>query len=237
MRTIVYKVGGSLLDLPELPRRIAAVLSQRPGTRPLLIVGGGAAADVVRQWDAIHALGEERAHWLALLSMMLGERLLAALLRDSQIVATRAEAEHTWKSGCVPILCAHEFLRTEEPASGDPLPHTWSVTSDSIAAWITHHWPCDELVLLKSVDLPQADRLKIAPANENLTENAYTQAIAGRALATNGSDVAEGNARVSSSGNGVDSEFAALAKRLVTVRWANLRAGKNPRLVRWTSSD
>ena len=89
MRTIVYKVGGSLFDLPGLPRRIAAVLSQRPETRPLLIAGGGAAADVVRQWDAVHALGEERAHWLALFSMMLGERLLAALLRDSQIVATR----------------------------------------------------------------------------------------------------------------------------------------------------
>ena len=82
MRTIVYKVGGSLLSLPDLASRICAVREQCSDSRPLLVVGGGKAADLVRDWDRNHQLGQERSHWLALESMKLNEAFLQELLQE-----------------------------------------------------------------------------------------------------------------------------------------------------------
>lgn len=150
----IYKVGGSLLALGDLAQRLRRVLELRPDRRRLLVVGGGATADLVRGWDRLFGLGEERAHWLALRSLMLNEALVADLLPESRIVHSRAEAESAWWAGRIPILCAYSFLRAEERESGAHLPHRWEVTSDSIAAWVALRWPAEELVLLKSVPLP-----------------------------------------------------------------------------------
>ncbi|MFH1747164.1 MAG: hypothetical protein ABIG44_09000, partial [Planctomycetota bacterium] len=125
--------------------------------RPLLIVGGGEAADVVRRWDEVHRLGEERAHWLALRSLRLNEALLLQLLSESRLVKSREAAGDAWAESQIPVLCAHDFLRADESHARSHLPHTWDVTSDSVAAWIAIHWPADELVLLKSTSRPDAD--------------------------------------------------------------------------------
>lgn len=155
-RTTVYKVGGSLLTLPDLSERLRDLLDRRQERRPLLIVGGGTVADVVRGWDRLHGLGEERAHRLALTSLRLNEALLAELLPRACIVNGRDEAADAWSDDRFPILSAENFLAREETsvAPGERLPHTWDVTSDSIAAWVVLRWPADELILLKSVSLP-----------------------------------------------------------------------------------
>lgn len=154
MRTIVYKLGGSLLDLPDLASRLSAVIQHNPETRPLLIVGGGETVDRVRNWDRIHHLGEERSHQLALQAMVFNALFLQKILPDSRLITTRSEAVSVWKSSMIPILNSLAFLRTEEQGNASPLPHHWDVTSDSIAAWVTLNWPTDGLVLLKSVDRP-----------------------------------------------------------------------------------
>lgn len=154
MTTTVFKLGGSLLSHPDLPRRLRDLLACRPDGRPLLVVGGGKTADVVREWDRVHGLGEERAHRLALRSLTLNEAFVLELLPESVQVATRKEAENAWSAGHVPVLSAHAFLNGEEQAGSTPLPHVWDVTSDSIAAWTAIHWPAEELVLLKSSPMP-----------------------------------------------------------------------------------
>ena len=153
MRLTVYKLGGSLLSLPDLPQRLGMLLSSRRDRRALLVVGGGAAADLVRRWDELLHLGEERSHWLALRAMMLNEALVSELMPQLRIVRDRDEAAAAWERGQAAILCAHDFVREEEKGPGPPLPHGWEATSDSIAAWVALRWPADELVLLKSVGL------------------------------------------------------------------------------------
>ena len=154
MKTIIYKVGGSLLDLPDLAFRLRAVIDQNSDSRPVLVLGGGRTADVVREWDRIHHLDCESSHWLALDAMRLNESLLQRLLPDSVIVITRQQTQSAWESSAIPILSACEFLRVEEATSRFPLAHSWDVTSDSIAAWTALQWPADGLVLLKSVPPP-----------------------------------------------------------------------------------
>lgn len=146
--TRVYKVGGSLFDWPKLFDRLNALLRDEPG-RPLLVSGGGGAADVVRDWDRIHGLGESRAHRLAIVSLRLGEALLADGLPHSKIVTDRDSAEAVWRTGGIPVLNVETFLDEEIVRGAPPLPASWDVTSDSIAAWIANRWPAD-LVLLKS---------------------------------------------------------------------------------------
>src|SRR6185436_10713035 len=93
------------------------------------VPGGGDVVDVVRKLDAIHGLGEEASHQLALVGMELAGVFLKRLL------------------GKRPRIAFPEF------ELGD-LPHSWEVTSDSIAAQTAVVYGAERLVLLKSVDVP-----------------------------------------------------------------------------------
>ena len=152
---VVYKLGGSLLSCVDLAARLRAVLEQRLDDRSLIVVGGGAAADVVRDWSHIHALPEDAAHWLALRSLSLNRALILNLLPESREVSSREAAESLWSKGNRPLLLDVEAcLRDTESRDRTPLPHCWDVTTDSIAAGIAARWNADELVLLKSTSLP-----------------------------------------------------------------------------------
>lgn len=152
--TVVFKIGGSLLNLLELATRIRSVLEQRADQDCLLIVGGGAAADVVRDWSQVHTLSDETAHCLAVSSMGLNRELLEGML-DLRSVSSREAANSAWAEQHSPLLLdVKTFARLEEVESGSALPHTWSVTSDSLAAWVAVRWPASELVFVKSVPCP-----------------------------------------------------------------------------------
>lgn len=154
MRLVVLKLGGSLLLRPDLPSRLRKVLSELEGVRRLIVVGGGTAADVVRDWSRIHQLPEESAHWLAVNSLSLTRDLIQRLMPELRKVVSPHEGERSWRESNAPLLLdIDSFLRQLEPTDASPLPHTWDVTSDSIAAWAAARWSADELLLLKSADL------------------------------------------------------------------------------------
>ncbi len=159
MSVAVLKLGGSLLDLTGLPDRLRAVAAMLAGDRPLLICGGGVAADAVRRWHNTHGLSEEQSHWLALDSIRLNQRLLLTLMPELELVSNRAAAESAWRRGRVPLLDLMSFVGIEETASDvtTRLPHSWDVTSDSLAGWVAIRWPASRLVLLKSAELPIAE--------------------------------------------------------------------------------
>src|SRR5947209_1436057 len=83
---VVVKVGGSLYDLPDLGPRLGRWLGASPGRRALLVPGGGPTADVIRQFDACHGLGEATAHELALRALTLNAHFLAALVPAAVVV-------------------------------------------------------------------------------------------------------------------------------------------------------
>jgi aspartokinase-like uncharacterized kinase len=151
-RPLVIKVGGSLLDWPALPGWLGDYLAFRRAESPVVVAGGGAVTDVVRALDRIHTLGEERSHLLAMHSLDLTARLLAALVPVLDVVERPEGLSTCWNAGRVPIVVARTFLEEFERGSSSAprLRHTWGVTSDSIAAWLAARLEASELVLLKS---------------------------------------------------------------------------------------
>jgi aspartokinase-like uncharacterized kinase len=146
MLTIV-KIGGSLFDWPDLGPRLATWL-QNQTRRILLVPGGGVFANVIRDLDRRHHLGEEISHWLALRTMTLNGFFLQSLLAVP-LVAHPLENE----TAKVAIVDALPFVQADEGRAGC-LPHSWSVTSDSVAARVAVVAGADRLILLKSVTIP-----------------------------------------------------------------------------------
>jgi len=148
---LVVKVGGSLLS--HLPR-IVPILIASP--RPLLVVpGGGIFADAVRR----AGVNDDAAHWMAIAAMDQYGWVLA-----SQGILTTRSLAHPKKT-CV--LLPYCVMRRQ-----DPLPHTWDVTSDTIAAWVAGTLGAD-LLVLKSVDGIRIDGI----LQGNLTETVASDVI------------------------------------------------------------
>jgi aspartokinase-like uncharacterized kinase len=147
MDVAVVKVGGSQARLETLPA-LCAALAEAALARSLLVVpGGGAWADVVREHAARFPLSDSAAHWMAILAMDQFGLLLADLTPGCRAVRTPDEARAAWREGAAAVLLPHDWLR-----GADPLPHSWDVTSDSIAAWVAAEAEASLLVLLKDVD-------------------------------------------------------------------------------------
>jgi 5-(aminomethyl)-3-furanmethanol phosphate kinase len=153
---VVVKVGGSLFDWPELSSRLQNFLAGLKGSNVLLIPGGGPTADVIRQFDQCHHLGEETSHWLALHALVLNARFLQKILPSTQIVEGLNAARSCWRRGTMPILDMYRFARGDE-SRPDHLPHSWQVTSDSLAARVAVVAQATKLILLKSTDAPSDD--------------------------------------------------------------------------------
>ena len=147
----VVKVGGSLYDLPDLEPRLRR-WSRAWGGEVLLVPGGGPTVNAVRELDYWHNLGEEKAHWLALAALSLNAHFLAQLLGEACTLTLERIVPPT-HPGALVILDPLAFASRDE-VHPDHLPHSWDVTSDSIAARFAIVHGARSLVLLKSVTIP-----------------------------------------------------------------------------------
>jgi aspartokinase-like uncharacterized kinase len=151
---IVVKIGGSLYHHPRLGPGLREYLGTLAPSSILIVPGGGEFADAVRKLDVIHGLGEERAHWLALTSLWTAAAFLRVLLPSSECETHPDTARFdSLPLGSIRILDSHMFCRLDDYAP-NPLPHSWEVTSDSIASRAAIVYGATRLILLKSVDVP-----------------------------------------------------------------------------------
>jgi dihydroneopterin aldolase len=88
---------------------------------------------------------------MAILAMDQYAHLIAGRLRGATLVASRDEIEGARSRGGrgkgarkIPVLAPYRWLR-----EADPLPHSWDVTSDSIAAWVAGELGARRLILVK----------------------------------------------------------------------------------------
>jgi aspartokinase-like uncharacterized kinase len=138
----VVKVGGGLPREAgdDALRALCATIGEAGRRHELLVVpGGGAFADAVRDCDRRYGLGDVAAHRMAILAMDQFGWLLSELIPGA-VASTEIGGDG---------------LRVLLPAAvlaGDPLPASWDVTSDSIAAWVAREAGAGRLVLVKPVD-------------------------------------------------------------------------------------
>ena len=149
--TVVVKVGGSLLGWEEFPARLRDYLDRLGSERIVIVVGGGRAADFIRELDSVHAIGEKRSHGLALRALDLTAHVVAALVPGLAVVERSDELPGAWECGVVPVLSPRWFVENVDRHSTAPLPESWAVTTDSIAARAAVYLGAGELRLLKSV--------------------------------------------------------------------------------------
>ena len=165
----VVKVGGSLYDWPGLGPALRAFVAALDPADVLLVPGGGGLADGVRALHAVHGLTEEQAHWLAVESLGAAGSFLRVLVPGTE--STGAPGPHPPPPLGVldPFFFAH---------ADTVLPHTWEVTTDSIAARAAVVWKADRLVLLKSIDVPPGTPWDEAAAR-GWVDGYFTRALAG----------------------------------------------------------
>lgn len=200
----LLKLGGSLLDLPDIDRRLIDFIQQQRIDNPVLLVGGGAAADLVRTWDNRFGLSDDGAHQLAIQAMSLNAQLMVQLNSRFQLLTSVAQLSNCRNR--IAVLEPSSILHQLE-ADNPSLPRSWDVTSDSIAAWLAIRLRMKRLVLLKSADLsPEAARL-LTPARADMTT--IVEQLVAQEL--------------------VDRRFGEFSTAITQLAWANLRH-KQPKL-------
>jgi aspartokinase-like uncharacterized kinase len=144
----VVKVGGGLAREAgdDALRALCRTIGEAGARRALLVVPGGAGfADAVRDHDARFALRAATAHRMAILGMEQFGWLLCDLIPGAVPCTDLASARDAAGRGGAPILLPAGVL------AEDPLPASWEVTSDSIAAWVAGAAHAARLVLVKPV--------------------------------------------------------------------------------------
>jgi aspartokinase-like uncharacterized kinase len=145
----VVKVGGGLAREAGdgALRALCRTIGDAGARHQLLVVPGGARfADAVREHDSRFGLRPATAHRMAILAMEQFGWLLSDLVPGAAPCTDLAAGRAAAARPGTPILLPAALL------AGDPLPASWEVTSDSIAAWVAGAGQAARLVLLKPVE-------------------------------------------------------------------------------------
>lgn len=142
----LIKVGGSVCHSPQLKDYASQWAELARRYRLLFLAGGGLFADQVRAVDTHFELSDSAAHWMAIAAMDQSGYLLADRLPGVQAVHDIDSADNLAANGLSSVLIPSAMLRQH-----DPLPHSWDVTSDALAAWLAGFAGVSHLVLLKDV--------------------------------------------------------------------------------------
>ncbi len=140
----VVKLGGSLANNVIL-RKWLSVLSCYGSGRIIIVPGGGPFADQVRVMQGLWAYDDGTAHQMALLAMdqyglmltAMGDKLVPAVTMDELLCKPRSDEVPVWIPSKLILHDPH-------------IPRCWSVTSDSLAAWLARQIAAEKIILVKS---------------------------------------------------------------------------------------
>ena len=148
----VFEANGPISI--ELAAKISHWISIQPPMKTVWIVGGGEAVEKIRKCN-VEKRKDEELHWICIGIMETNAKWLKHAfpnwLTANKIESVRgldkSTERHNW------IFFPNLWLKSAQELT----PHSWNVTSDSIAAVLASELGASELVLLKSCDAPAKD--------------------------------------------------------------------------------
>ena len=140
----VVKVGGSLARDPVLAEWMSLFASLGRG-RVVLVPGGGAFADLVREHQSRWRFPDVTAHTMALLAMAQYGWMLQSFSPALACATSCGSIHRALREDRVAVWLPFE-LTGELPAELA----SWDVTSDSLAAWLAARLPASRLFLIKA---------------------------------------------------------------------------------------
>ncbi|HUX99763.1 MAG TPA: hypothetical protein VMV49_09435 [Candidatus Deferrimicrobium sp.] len=143
----VIKIGGSILKNKSIKKLCEYLNELSKQFRFVLLPGGGEYADLVRNHYQNFPISDNNAHWMAITCENILGFFLVNNLELGIPVFTLSEIAKAIESSKIPVFLPFQYLYEQ-----DPLPHSWDVTSDSIAAYIAKCLQADKLILVKDVD-------------------------------------------------------------------------------------
>jgi aspartokinase-like uncharacterized kinase len=136
---IVVKLGGSLFDTPELIAWMQSLAVYSKQIPIVIVPGGGPFADQVRTADIYYNLKDKTAHQMALLAMKQFGLLLADIEPTAKLINQNEKV-----TSALSIWLPDDSLLAESK-----LPHSWDISSDSIALWLASKLAAQQLLLVK----------------------------------------------------------------------------------------
>ena len=124
----VVKIGGSLF-----PNYAIDLAKKLENTNSLIVLGGGEFANLIRKYDSEINFSQETNHWTAIDCMDIIAKLVNDKVESTKLAYSIDDAIAISNEGFTPIFVVSKFLRED-----DPFECSWDVTSDSIAAYISH---------------------------------------------------------------------------------------------------
>ena len=168
---VVVKLGGSLARAPALKAWLSVIAAAQVPV--IMVAGGGPFADAVR--DAQPAIGfdDRAAHRMAILGMAQYAEALASL--DDRLVLAAGDA-----AIAAAVNRQRPVIWNPLPLALDPaIPHSWNVTSDSLAAWLCRRFAAPHLILVKQVERQPPPLTPDALAARGIVDRAFPEMARG----------------------------------------------------------
>jgi len=148
INSAIFKIGGTILDNSKNLINTIAQLTQlfEDGIiqKIVLVPGGGLLVDFVRHLYEKFHFNDDIAHWIAIYAMDYNGKELKRKFPHLQINNNHKNAKK--EKRFISVFLPYNYLKEK-----DELPHSWDVTSDSIALYLAKTLSMNECFLIKEI--------------------------------------------------------------------------------------
>lgn len=164
----VIKLGGSLLGEPELFTDCLNTIIECKTGSLVIVPGGGLFADVVREIDQPFKLSAAASHLMAMRAMEQTGLLICDYHPAFRAAGSPDAIASVLADGRIPV-----FFPSNYPQNQPSLHADWSVTSDSISAWLAGHIDASHLILVKSLEAADSNYFFPCLVEEGVVDAAF----------------------------------------------------------------
>lgn len=173
----VVKLGGSVVRGGTLKGWLDVIADAK---RPVVLVpGGGALADEVRDCQRQLGFGDVTAHRMALLAMDQLAWAIAGMRPGYEVGIAVEDLRGILQRGLVAVWAPSSLV-----ADHSDIEATWRLTSDSLALWLANKLGAETCCVVKSAALPHGQQSANALMQDGIVDEAFPAMLAETGIPT-----------------------------------------------------